>query len=79
MNADELRWLLQTIKEPEAAERFVSAQYKRGRIPDHVMAEIAGDRRWISQTAIQALTAATLRSTEYAITNTDCFATRAIS
>ena len=67
MNTDDLRWLLQTIEEPETAERFVLAQYKRGRIPDHVMADIACDRRWIGRAAIQVLTAATRRSTEYAI------------
>lgn len=67
MNADELKWLLQTTKEPETAERFVLAQYKRGRIPDHVMTEIARERRWIERAAIQVLIAATGRSTEYAI------------
>jgi hypothetical protein len=67
MNTDDLRWLLQTIEEPETAERFVLAQYKRGRIPDHVMAEIARDRRWIGRAAIQVLTAGTGRSTEYAL------------
>jgi hypothetical protein len=59
MNADDLRWLLQTIEAAETAERLVLEQYKRGRIPDHVMADIARDRRWISPTALQALAAAT--------------------
>ena len=67
MNADDLRWLLQTIEEPEAAERFVLAQYERGRIPPHVMADIARDRRWIGRAAIQVLTAGTGGSTEYGV------------
>ena len=64
MNTDDLRWLLQTIKDPEAAERFVLAQYERGRIADHVMSEIARDRRWTGRAAIHVLTAGTGRSTE---------------
>jgi hypothetical protein len=40
MDADDLRWLLQTIETPEMAERFVLAQYKHGRISAHVIAKI---------------------------------------
>ena len=32
MSEKELNWLLQTIKDPATAERFVLAQYERGRI-----------------------------------------------
>jgi len=31
MNREELNWLLQTIKDAENAERFVLAQYERGK------------------------------------------------
>jgi hypothetical protein len=33
MNSDEVNWLLQTIKDPENAKRFLQAQHQRGRIP----------------------------------------------
>ena len=46
MNSDEVNWLLQTIKDPENAKRFVQAQYQRGRIPDHVMSSLARERNW---------------------------------
>jgi hypothetical protein len=46
MNPDEVNWLLQTIEDPENAKRFVQAQYKRGRIPYHVMARLARERDW---------------------------------
>ena len=42
MNKKELNWLLQTIKDPATAERFVFAQYRRGRIPFKLMAELPG-------------------------------------
>ena len=56
----------QTIEDPETAERFVVAQYDRGRISYHVMAEIARERGWINRTVNEVLIAATRRSTEYA-------------
>jgi hypothetical protein len=65
MNADDMRWLLQTIEDPETAERFVVAQYERGRISYHAMAEIARERGWINRTANEVLIPATRRSTEY--------------
>ena len=40
MNADEMSWLLRTIEEPEAAERFVQARCERGRISYDVMANL---------------------------------------
>ena len=41
MNREELNWLLQTIKDAETAERFVLAQYERGRISLQVMADVS--------------------------------------
>jgi len=37
MTAEELNWLLQTIKDPASAERFILAQYERGRISFQLM------------------------------------------
>jgi hypothetical protein len=65
MDADDLRWLLQTIETPEMAERFVLAQHRHGRISAHVNAEIGLERPWISQAAIQAKPAATDQSSEW--------------
>jgi RNA polymerase sigma-70 factor (ECF subfamily) len=62
VNREELNWLLQTIKDPETAERFVLAQYDRGRIPSHVMADVARERGWINRTANQLLTTGTRHS-----------------
>jgi len=53
MNSDEVNWLLQTIEDPENAERFVQAQYQRGRIPYHVMASLARDRNWADWPAVE--------------------------
>jgi hypothetical protein len=53
MTAEELNWLLQTIKDVANAERFVLAQYKRGRISFQLMADIARKRGWINRTANQ--------------------------
>jgi len=53
MNKKELNWLLQTIKDPATAERFVFAQYSRGRISFQLMAELAGERGWIGRTTNQ--------------------------
>ena len=66
MNREELNWLLQTIKDAENAERFVLAQYERGRISFQMMAEVARERGWINRTANQFLTTAMRHSTEYA-------------
>ncbi len=68
MNREEVNWLLQTIKDAENAERFVLAQYERGRISFQVMADVARERGWINRTANQFLTTATRHSTEYATT-----------
>ena len=68
MNREELNWLLQTIKDAETAERFVLAQYERGRISFQMMADVARERRWINRDANQFLTMATRHSNEYATT-----------
>jgi len=68
VNREELNWLLQTIKDAERAERFVLAQYERGRIFFQMMADVARERGWINRTANQFLTTATPHSTEYATT-----------
>jgi len=64
VNREELNWLLETIKGAETAERFVLAQYERGRISAHVMADVARERGWINRIANQFLTTATRHSTE---------------
>ncbi len=66
MNREEVNWFLQTIKDAETAERFVLAQYERGRISFQMMADVARERGWINRTANQFLTMATRHSTEYA-------------
>jgi RNA polymerase sigma-70 factor (ECF subfamily) len=58
VNREELNWLLQTIKDAETAERFVLAQYKRGRISFQVMVDVARERGWTNRSANQFLTAA---------------------
>src|SRR5260370_41590921 len=68
MNREELNWLLQTIKDAETAELFVSAQYERGRISFQMMADVGREQGWINHTANQFLTMATRHSTEYATT-----------
>jgi hypothetical protein len=40
VNKEELNWLLQTIKDAGNRERFVLAQYERGRISFQVMADV---------------------------------------
>jgi hypothetical protein len=63
---EELNWLLQTIEDAETAERFVLAQYERGRISSRVMADVARERGWINRTADQFLTTPNHHSTECA-------------
>ena len=67
MIREELNWLLQTIEDAETAERFVLAQYERGRISSQVMADVARERGRINRTADQFLTTATHRATECAM------------
>ena len=68
MNREELNWLLQTIQDAETAERFVLAQYERGRISSQAMADVARERGWIKRIANQFLAMATRRSTEFVTT-----------
>jgi hypothetical protein len=41
MNREELNWLLETIDDAESAERFVLAQYDRGRISFQMMTDVS--------------------------------------
>jgi hypothetical protein len=41
MNREEVNWLLQTIKDPADAKRFLLAQYERGRISLQLMNDVA--------------------------------------
>jgi len=58
MNREEVNWLLQTIKDTKNAERFVLAQYERGRISAQVMADVARECGWINHRANRFLTMA---------------------
>jgi hypothetical protein len=51
MNREELNWVLQTIRDAANAERFVLAQYQRGRISFQLMVDIVRERGWINCTA----------------------------
>jgi len=68
MNREELNWLLETIKDAETAERFVLAQYQRGRISFQLMADVAQERDWVNPTANQFVTMTTRSNKEYATT-----------
>jgi hypothetical protein len=65
MTAEELNWLLQTIKDAANAERFVLAQYERGRISFQLMADVARKRGWVNRTAKQFAITMTRSLTEY--------------
>ena len=65
MNKKELNWLLQTIKDTADAERFVLAQYERGRISFQLMADVARKRGWVNRTANQFAITMTRSLTEY--------------
>ena len=66
MNREDLNWLLQTIKDAETAERFVLAQYERGRISLEVMADVSRERGWINRTASPFFTTLSCESNQYA-------------
>jgi hypothetical protein len=68
VHSGELNWLLQTIKDAETAERFVLAQYERGRISFQMMADVARERGWINPAANGFMTTATRHSNECAAT-----------
>ena len=65
MNREEMNWLLQTIKDPKKAKRFVLAQYEQGRISFQVMSDVSQKRYWINRTANQSLTTPTDQACEY--------------
>jgi hypothetical protein len=48
MNREEVNWLLQTIKDPENAKRFLLAQYQRGRISLQLLNDVAPERDGIN-------------------------------
>jgi hypothetical protein len=68
MSREELNWILQTIKDPVHAERFVLAQYELGRISLQLMADIARKRGWVNRAANQFATTMTRYSNEYKAT-----------
>jgi hypothetical protein len=65
MTAEELNWLLQTIQDTADAERFVLAQYERGRISFQLMADVARKQDWVNRTANQFAITMTRSLTEY--------------
>ena len=65
MTAEELNWLWQTIQDTADAERFVLAQYERGRISFQLMADVARKRDWVNRTANQFAITMTGSLTEY--------------
>jgi hypothetical protein len=66
MKREDVKWLLQTTKDPDDAERFLLAQYEHGRISFQVMADIAREQGWINRTVNQFLTVAAQHSMAYA-------------
>jgi hypothetical protein len=56
MNANHMRWLLQTIEDPEIAKRFVEAQYKRVRISYDLMIDISQELDNVNWIADDGLT-----------------------
>jgi hypothetical protein len=65
MTAEELNWLLQTIEDTADAERFVLAQYERGRISFQLMTDVARKRDWVNRAANQFAITMTHSWTEY--------------
>jgi Tfp pilus assembly protein PilW len=65
VNREELNWLLQTIKGAGTAERFVLAQYERGRFSLELMAEVAQERGWIKCAPDQFFATLTRDSNQY--------------
>ena len=63
MDREELNWLLQTINDAEAVERFLLAQYEHGRISIQVMTHVALERGWINLTTNRFFAAAARHST----------------
>jgi hypothetical protein len=67
VNREEVNWLLQTIKDPQNAKRFLLAQYELGRISLQLMNEVAPERDCINRSTTPLLTTATERSTEHSL------------
>jgi hypothetical protein len=67
MNREEVNWLLQTIKEPGDAKRFLLAQYERGRISLQLMTDVAPEQDRTDRTTSPFLTTATARPTEHSL------------
>jgi len=65
MTAQELNWLLQTIPDAANTERFVLAQYERGRISFQLLADVARKRGGVKRTAKQFAIAMTRYSNAY--------------
>jgi hypothetical protein len=63
VDREELNWLLQTINDAEAVERFLLAQYEHGRISIQVMTHVALERGWINLTTNRFFAAAARHST----------------
>jgi RNA polymerase sigma factor (sigma-70 family) len=63
VNREELNWLLETVRDAQAAQRFTLAQYERGRIFFQVIADLARERGWIIEGANQFLAMARRHST----------------
>jgi hypothetical protein len=62
MNREEVNWLLETIKNPGDAKRFLLAQYERGRISLQLMDDVASERDCVNHTMIPPSTTAMERS-----------------
>jgi hypothetical protein len=68
VNRSELNWLLQTIEDAETAERFVLAQYQRGRISSEIVADVVREQGWINRPANERPITTARYVTEYATT-----------
>src|ERR1700731_1544967 len=65
MDREEVNWLLQTIKDPRDAKRFLLAQYERGRISLQLMNDVAPERDGIDRTTTPLVTTTRERWTEH--------------
>jgi hypothetical protein len=65
MNKEEVNWLLQTLKDPNDAKRFLLAQYERGRISLQLMNDVAPQRDGVDRTTPPLLTTTRERWTEH--------------
>jgi hypothetical protein len=65
MNREEVNWLLQSIKDPENAKRFLLAQYQRGRISLQLLNDVAPERNGINPATNPLSTPATVCCAEH--------------